>query len=297
MRAFLSALTLAIAASLHNGSVSANEYPLSDSVWKGHEVSPRNGLPDGTFAISTNTNGQEVAAWYGSPTTRYRHGILGDAVEAGSLHVEYRGGQRYEFQLPDSQVFEDRTPRIVDLDRDGRLEIVTIRSYRNAGASVAVFGVRNGELVVLASTAAIGRSNRWLNIAGIEDYAGRGSLQIAYVETPHIGGTLHFVEWSGNKLQPIASTFGASNHEIGSRDQDLSADVDYDKDNQLDIVVPSNDRRTLRTFGFSGGQLVELSAVPLSSPVARRAKADETQKTGCVHFELRNRSTFEFCRP
>lgn len=277
--------------------VSANELPLSEKVWNGQETVPQNGLPDGKIAVSKSANGQEVAAWYGSPTTRYRHGILGDAVEAGSLHVEYRGGRHFQFRLPNSQVFEDRTPRIVDLDGDGRPEIVTIRTYQSAGASVAIFGVRNDQLVELASTEAIGRSNRWLNIAGIRDYAERGSLQIAYVETPHIGGTLYFVEWNGNRLQPIASIYGTSNHEIGSREQDLSADMDYDNDGHMDLVVPSIDRRALRVFGFSGRQLAELEMVSLPSPVARRANMDQPQKAGCVHFELKNRSMFEFCRP
>jgi hypothetical protein len=295
VRTFLFAL--AFTASLNTLPASADKLPLPESVWKETEATPQNGLPDGRIAVSTNTNGENVAAWYGSPTTRYRHGILGDAVEAGSLHVEYRNGRRHTLQLPDSQVFEDRTPRIVDLDRDGRSEIVTIRSYRNAGASVAIFGVRNSQLVELASTEAIGRSNRWLNIAGIWDYAGRGSMQIAYVETPHIGGTLHFVVWSGDKLRPIASTYGTSNHEIGSRAQDLSADLDYDMDGQMDIVVPSIDRRALRVFGFSHGKLSELETVSLPSPVARRGDTDETSKTGCVHFELKNGTTFAVCRP
>jgi hypothetical protein len=106
------------------------------------------------------------------------------------LRVRLAGGTPERVVLPDSEVFEDRTPRLADLDGDGRTEIITIRASLRQGGSVAVYGVRGEQIVELGATPFIGRSNRWLNIAGIADFLGRGDLQIAFVETPHIGGTL-----------------------------------------------------------------------------------------------------------
>ncbi|MBV6658846.1 MAG: hypothetical protein KI785_13875, partial [Devosiaceae bacterium] len=76
-----------------------------------------NGLPDGCVAQGA----ADIArAWYEAPTRRYAHAILGDAIEAGTLAVRTRAGATLRFVLPDNEVFEDRTPRLVDLDGDGR---------------------------------------------------------------------------------------------------------------------------------------------------------------------------------
>ncbi|MEP4770954.1 MAG: hypothetical protein ABJY83_23855 [Roseibium sp.] len=250
-------------------------------------------LPDGEIAVAT-INGSKISAWYGSPTTRYRHGILGDAVEAGSLHVQIGDGEILSFHLPETEVFEDRTPRLADLNGDGAIEIITIRSYLNAGGSVAVFGIRDGRLTELAGSRPIGRANRWLNIAGIADFTGSGTLQIAYVETPHIGGTLTFLEWRSNELVPVASMPGFSNHKIGSREQGLTGSMNYTGNGYLDLVVPSDDLRTLRIVGFEDGTLIEFNREKLSAKVLKNLNsADGDQK--CVTFELTNGQTVEIC--
>ena len=263
----------------------------SDDVWAGAKGRPVGGLPDGSFAIYKPGADDAVAAWYGTPTRRYRHAILGDDIEAGSLHVALRDGRTFELHLPESEVFEDRTPRITDLDGDGRFEVITIRSFAHAGGSVSIYGLRGGKLVELAATEPIGRANRWLNIAGIADYAGRGKPQIAYVETPHIGGTLFFVEWRGNALVPIASLAGFSNHRIGAREQDLSADIDFDSDGRPDIAVPSNDRRTLRVVGIKDGRATELHQVRFPAAV----KSRKPSVGACVEMTLTNGKTGRIC--
>ncbi|MET1411059.1 hypothetical protein ABVF61_02270 [Roseibium sp. HPY-6] len=268
---------------------------MPDKVWAGGRAQPDGGLPDGSFAVYKPGKPDAVAAWYGSPTRRYGHGILGDAIEAGSLHVATRNGDTYTLTLPDSEVFEDRTPRIVDLDNDGRFEVVTIRAYLNAGASVALFGLRGGKLVELASTPAIGTPNRWLNIAGIADYAGRGKPQIAYVETPHIGGTLHFVEWRGNRLAPVASIRGFSNHRIGAREQELTADIDYDGNGRPDIAVPANNRAKLRIIGIREGRAVELHAETFPAAIKTSKRPAPGSNAKCVQMVLETGKSVEVC--
>lgn len=260
-------------------------------VWTGAEKRPAGGLPDGTYAVHKPGADDAAVAWYGTPTRRYRHAILGDDIEAGSLHVALRDGRTFDFHLPESEVFEDRTPRITDLDGDGRFEVITIRSFAHAGGSVAIYGLRDGTLVELAATDPIGRANRWLNIAGIADYAGLGSPQIAYVETPHIGGTLFFVEWRGKALVPIASLSGFSNHRIGAREQDLSADIDFNADGRPDIAVPSNDRQTLRVIGIEEGRARELHKVRFPAEV----KSRQPSSGSCVDMTLRNGQTGQVC--
>ena len=58
------------------------------------------GLPDGLVARADGS-ADIAAAWYVDPTRRYRHGILGDAVEAAGLRVETRDGRLLTFRLPE----------------------------------------------------------------------------------------------------------------------------------------------------------------------------------------------------
>jgi hypothetical protein len=219
-----------------------------------------NGLPDGKIAVSRwfNTIKQ---AWYILPTKRYDHGILGDAIEAGGLVVKTAKGKLLTYILPKSQVFEDRTPRLTDLDGDGKAEIITILSSTRKGASIAVFGIRDSKLVKTTQTPFIGRTYRWLNIAGIADFNGDGRLDIAGVWTPHIGGTLKFWSLNENSLTQIGSMRGFSNHFIGSREQRLSAISHVDDNGTLDLILPSAGRNAIRMIGFVNGKLKELASL------------------------------------
>jgi hypothetical protein len=226
-------------------------------------AAPPGALPDGTTA-SAGT-GDIRRAWYGRPTGRYRHGVLGDAVEAGSLVAEDASGRRYEHVLAHTHVFEDLTPRIADLDGDGRNEIVAIRSSLTRGAALAVFGLSGGRLELIDATPEIGRPNRWLNVAGIGDYLGDGRRLLAWVETPHIGGTLKMAALAAGRLERAGPDMpGFSNHVIGSRELAMSATADLTGDGVDDLVLPSADRKALVLV--AAGEAV---SVPLPSRVAQ----------------------------
>ena len=151
-----------------------------------------------------------------------------------------------QLELPASQVFEDLTPRIADLDDDGRNEIVAIRSSLTGGAAIAIYGLQEKQLVLKAQSPEIGRANRWLNIAGIADYLGDGRKVIAWVETPHIGGRLKMAVFDGADLLPVSSTRdGFSNHFIGSRELGLSATMHGAGTRPARLFLPSADRTRL----------------------------------------------------
>lgn len=201
---------------------------------------PEGALPDGFVASASS--GDIVRAWYGRPTGRYAHGVLGDAIEGGSLVAQTGGGTTVEFVLPESQVFEDITPRIRDLDSDGKNEIVTIRASRSGGAAVAIYGMRGGDLVEIASSSENGRANRWLNIAAILPGTGDGGTEIVGVRTPHIGGRLFTMSMApdGSITERNDIARDLSNHLIGSRELGLSAVLGGE------VYLPSQDRRALR---------------------------------------------------
>ncbi|MCR9255397.1 MAG: hypothetical protein NXI16_04800 [Alphaproteobacteria bacterium] len=224
-----------------------------------------NGLPDGS--IARHAGGDIRAAWYEAPTNRYRHAILGDGIEAGVLAVETADGRVLRHVLDDLHVFEDRTPRLADLDGDGRVEVIAIRASLVEGGALAVYGVDGDTLVERAVAGSIGRANRWLNIAGIDDFLGAGDRQIAYVKTPHIGGTLYVYRFQDGQLSRVGSLYGFSNHAIGAREQRLSAVADINGDGNADLAVPSADRRDLRLVGFVDGALTEFAAIKLPARV------------------------------
>ena len=245
-------------------SVSSDLYP-ADIVEENRKP-VQNGLPDGLIAKAIG-KGDVLSAWYEEPTTRYGHGILGDAIEAGRLAVERADGEIVRYDLDKQTVFEDRYPRVKDLDGDGKMEIVTIKASLTDGAGVTIYGIENGEVVERATSGYHGRANRWLNIAGIANFTGGEGQQVAFVRTPHIGGHLYFYSYDNGNFEEVDKISGFSNHVIGSREMRLSAVADMDGNGFVDVAVPSNDRSVLRMIGFQDGKLVEIDRVKVPSRI------------------------------
>lgn len=226
-------------------------------------------LPDGEIAIGRRNIRR---AWLARPTGRYDHGVLGDAIEAAALVVELAGGRRLEFVLDGGSVFEDRLVRLADLDGDGADEAVAVRSYLDRGAALAVLAVADGRLRLVAETAPIGRSHRWLNPAGIADFDGDGRLEVALVVTPHIGGILRLYRLEDGRLKRTFERFGFSNHAYGSAVLRRSAVLDFDDDGVADLAIPTMGQRALKVVRFAGGYR-ELAHLPASSPLRGRLVA------------------------
>ncbi len=177
-------------------------------------------LPIALFLAATglafaSVAGGIVAAEYGDPTTRYPHGALGDTEEHASLAVRLADGRRLAARFPDTLVFEDTAPRLADLDGDGGNEVIVVESHERQGARLAVWGLVDGRFTRRAATPFIGRRFRWLAPIGAADLDGDGRMEIAYVETPHLGKTLKIVRLEGDRLVPVAEAKGFTNHRFG----------------------------------------------------------------------------------
>lgn len=151
-----------------------------------------------------------TSAEYGDETSRYAHGILGDAIEYGSLTI-FSEGKAFKTLLPENRVFEDFAPRLADMDGDGTNEVIVIETDVNLGASLAIYDA-SGKIV---ATPFLGRSHRWLAPIGIADFNGDGLQDIAYIEKPHLTKILKIVTYDNGELRQIMEISGLTNHRIG----------------------------------------------------------------------------------
>lgn len=228
-------------------------------------------LPDGV--VSTGSN--DVAeAWLTRPTTRYAHGILGDAIEAGGLMVRMTDGQHYEHVLPDGFVFEDRRARPVDLDGDGRDEVVVVLTSMSEGAALAVYGIADGKLQLRAKTPHIGRSNRWLNPAEFADLDGDGNIEITAVWTPHLGRVLQAWRFSDGKLRQVAEIKGYSNHAIGSPVQDLTEIVKL-SDGRTALAIPTPGYDEIAFVVLQQGRFSEVARRPAGGRITTPVRSSK----------------------
>ena len=193
-----------------------------------------------------------AVAWLAGPTDRYRHGVLGDDLEATRLVVETRSGKRLQVDLPLRRVFEDLEPRLADVDGDSRDEIIVVESDTKLGASLALYGIVDGRLKRIAATPFLGQPYRWLNPLGTADFDGDGQLDIALVATPHIGGKLRLYRFEDSNLSLFAEYPGVSTHRMGSTELGLGRVVSAGPRDQL--LVPDQARRVLMLLEWSPNQ-------------------------------------------
>ncbi len=229
-----------------------------------HMDPPPDLLPDSRVAHGW---GPVVRAWLSTPTDRYPHGALGDGLEASALAIGLRDGGVLRLDLPADAVFEDLEPRVVDLDGDERDEaVLLVHSDPRGGAAPAIVHVVDGR-VGLTVGPALGTPDRWLNPIGVADLDGDGRMEIAVVETPHIGGTLRVHGWRDGGFMPLAADTGYSNHAFGSTILALHAIADLSGDGRPEILVPGADRRSLKMVSLTDGALTVLQSWDLPSAV------------------------------
>lgn len=222
------------------------------------------GLGAGQAAALPDTTCSGMA--FAEPSSAYGHDVLGGGGEWRAIEITRdvisldgggTGAAVLRFRLPDGAVFEDVALRCVDLDGQGLREIVVVESDFERGAQLAVYGAETRgtrtELRKVAATPHIGRRHRWLAPVGVADFDGNGALDIAYVETPHLGGTLRVWGFAAGGLTELASAPGFSNHRIG---EDFITGGVRDCGRGPEMILPDFGWRALMKVRMADGALV-----------------------------------------
>lgn len=197
-----------------------------------------------------------VDARFDAPTTRYDHGVLGDAVEWGALVLTTSSGN-LTIRLPDTRVFEDLAPRLVPSTTGETLAMV-VESDLAKGARLALYapdGLR-------AATPFIGRPHRWLAPVGAGDFDGDGAVEYAYVDRPHLAKTLRVWRLVGDGLVEVAALPGVTNHQIG---WDFIAGGLRDCGPGPEMILASDDWRSVMAVTLKAGVLSADRLGPLAS--------------------------------
>lgn len=231
-----------------------------------------------------------IAAAYLEPTTRYDHGVLDDSIEWGAMRLALADGRAVLIRLPQTRVFEDIAPRVVQTPYGVRLAMV-VESHLERGARLALYDGAS----LAAATPFIGRAHRWLAPVGAADLDGDGALEIAYVDRPHLARTLRI--WRlvpsgrdaaeagvkrGWSLEPVAALQGVSNHRIGwdfiaggiRRCAGMGESGAVSANPPPEMIVASGDWRQVLTVRLRGGQLEARPLGPYSDPSSLEAALD-----------------------
>ncbi len=206
-----------------------------------------------------------VSAAYEDPTTRYPHGALGDDIEHATLAVTLSNGRTLRATWEAPVVFEDTAPRLVDLNGDGRPEILAVEAHERQGGRLAVWGVAEDRLVPLAATPWIGQRFRWLAPLGAADLDGDGAMEIAYVDRPHLAKILRVWRFTFSSpeeatLTEIATARGLTNHRL--RDPQIPGGIRICTDGPEMITANADWSRVIATRLTSDGTLASRDIGP-----------------------------------
>jgi hypothetical protein len=207
------------------------------------------------------------------PTPDQPHRALGSRTQARAVTIGERRAvppgpdprpvpvETTRIEAGEGAVFEDREVRADGAQRGRPPVLVTIKSYKERGAALAIIDRRDGVWQVAAETAPTGEPETWLNPAALWRPREGGPLQIALVARPHRDGPPPALVLRRRAADAArARRPGYSNHAFGLTAQDLATRLDPDEGGREVIAIPSLDRASLALVSFGPRDIVERGA-------------------------------------
>jgi hypothetical protein len=240
-------------------------------------LAPVAALPDAELVVLDLGGGVSAVAVLTEPTQRYRHGALGDEVEAAAVTLLRLPG------LEPLGTWAPVPPAVIEARRptpwrsgDEVGLYVTVSDDRSGARLVRLAWAEDG-LHAVASGAPLGASQRWLHLIGATDEA-------AYaMHDPRTGGPLvRYVLAAGGEPPPLdgaldgrvaalsGTTFdlGLRSHVDGERLLDRAALVGRLAGGADLLLVPSADQHELVWLRCDDATCEGVSSVRLPSPLA-----------------------------
>ncbi len=235
--------------------------------WKNCEVARLSvhALPDTRILIDDH----ERLLVLNAPVNRYQHGILGDKTEAGGFVIIDAKSMKviHSVTIDPPDVIESLQPIWADWDGDGEREVDLTLSNNNTGSRLALFS-EAGKL--LAQGPPIGKGHRWRDALTIAPFGPDGRRELAEVITPHIGGILQYVYWdkAHGALKPAASADHYSTHDIGTRNLDLFAAADWDRDGTPELLLPNQSKSGLAVVKRTTAGIQQIASFVLNGKLS-----------------------------
>ena len=169
----------------------------------------------------------------------------------------------------DGQVFAGRTPRITRLD--GRPAVVAVTAQGPAGSALALARKQGDGAWTLASASppqpGQGSEGAPLALAGLADFAGTGTPQIAAIRAPDGAGVLQLWRVADGTLSLAGELPGYAGPAAGE-EADLAAPVPRGGGTPPDLALPVAGRGALALVSLKGGLPRERLRLPLPAPAA-----------------------------
>jgi hypothetical protein len=205
-------------------------------------------------------------AWLIDPVATYDHHVFGDELEPSGFAIQFKG-RMMTYKLGPDAIFEDRKVQLEDINGDGSLQAIVVKTYLAKGSALAVYDMKADGIRPTAETPAIGAPHSWLYPVGVLRTQGQPPV-IAAVITPHQAGSLRFYQLKDGKLIETGRLEGYTNHVFGSHNVDMARIGDLYGDKRAEIIIPNLARDKLAVISNLGGKPVLSAEFPVNGHIS-----------------------------
>ncbi|MXW57930.1 MAG: hypothetical protein F4X68_08670 [Acidimicrobiia bacterium] len=221
------------------------------------------------------------------PTDRFPHSALGDNLEATAVVVVTVGVNEVEsiYQSGDD-VIESIAPLLADVDDDG-VDDVVLTISNDSEIWLVVASSTGGGVVAISDP--VDRLLGWRHLVAVGPLGPTGQTEIVEVLYPDAQGSVRFLSLSGGKLGVVATRTGYRSHEFGARNLEQAVAADIDRDNYVELIVPTLDRQHIAGVRHGPDGAVDMWSRPLggtlASNIALLTRPDGTMSVAVATLE------------